>query len=90
MNQNAIEEAARLIALALSHLVTAATVAHTDKAEPEPAPVLLDLAQASALLNIKPIALRRSKRFRSARRDAFGSRTLRFDRAALLRIVGRS
>jgi hypothetical protein len=52
-------------------------------------PVLLDVNQAATLVNMKPIALRRSARFKSARRK-LGERTLRFDRAALIRLAGRA
>jgi hypothetical protein len=80
-----IGELHRLAALALARLITPT---HVNK-NPEPEPVLLDVNQAAALVSLSPVALRRSKKFRPARR-ALGPRTLRFDRVVLAKIAGRS
>jgi hypothetical protein len=51
--------------------------------------VLLSVADAAALVSLDPVALRRSQKFRPARRK-LSHRTLRFDRDALLRIARRA
>lgn len=83
-----IAELARLQAIALARIVSPATPVETNK-NPEPEPVLLSVADAAKLVSLSPIALRRSSKFRSARRK-LGARSIRFDKAALLRIVGRA
>jgi hypothetical protein len=81
-----VGELHRLAALALARLITQKHIA--EKTEPEPA--LLDSATAAKLVSLpSAVALRRSKKFRPARR-ALGPRTLRWDRQVLLRAAGRA
>jgi len=79
-------ELGRLLAITLSRIVNVPSLVSTQS---EPEPVLLDAAQASKLVNLTPLALRRSARFRPARRE-LGPRTIRFERDALLRIARRA
>ncbi len=93
IDERAITEAPRemlpSIAAELARLTALLTLRlTTPTVEPEP-DVLLDAAGAGALVNIKPTAMMRSAKFRSARR-VFGPKTIRFSRAALLRIVRRA
>jgi hypothetical protein len=81
-----IGELHRLSALALSRIITTPTLVTTQS---ETEPQLLTVPEAAALVRLSPVALRRSAKFRSARRK-LGERSLRFDRAALLRIAGRA
>lgn len=82
-----IAELHRLAALALARLVTSHTCSATLSQAPEPA--LLTVTEAAAFVSLSPVALRRSAKFKSARRK-LGHRLLRFDRDALLRIVRRA
>jgi hypothetical protein len=81
-----IADLARAQAVALARLVT---LSQTNK-NPEPEPVLLDSATAAKLVSLpSAVALRRSAKFRSARR-VLGPRSIRWDKAALLRVIGRA
>jgi hypothetical protein len=81
-----IGELARLHALALSRLL--ALSARVDK-NPETEEPLITADEAAKLAGVSPVAMRRSARFRAARRK-LGARTLRFDRAAILRAIRRA
>lgn len=78
---------AALQARALARIVNAPSLVSTQSDTDEPK--LLTVPEAAALVSLSPVALRRSAKFRSARR-ALGPRSIRFDRAALLKIAGRS
>jgi hypothetical protein len=80
-----LADLARAQAIALARLVTPTSI----NKNLEPEPCLLTVDDAPKLVSLTPIALRRSARFRSARRK-LGERSLRFDRAALLRVIGRA
>ena len=80
-----VGELARRLALALASIVT--PVETYKIAEPEPK--LLSVSEAAALVSLTPIVLRRSAKFRPARRK-LGTRTIRWDRDALVRIARRA
>lgn len=79
-----IGELHRLSALAFARLMTPTNVS---VAQPEP--TLLTVDEAAALVSLTPTSLRRSAKFRAARR-VLGARTIRFERDFLLRAVKRS
>lgn len=78
----AVLEYARSLAVAR---LTVRPIAETAPVEP----VLLSVVDAAKIVNLQPVALRRSARFKSARRK-LGERTLRYDKQVLIRLAGRA